>query len=221
MNDSSKKDTGAIKLDVDAWAVLSATVEFFPAEQRGEVLVRLGHPPDAWRRLALAGQVALFAAIDAGDVRAVARYGRALDETKRRLAASKTTLDDLGPRPATAVARADDEHAEAGDEALPPTVRSGVSPLRSPVAAGAVASPAPALVHPVLTLQQYACLRAECAGTLDDATVAHVHRCYGLDAASDAAEARAWAKRFEDRELLGRYKTLFEYYRTVLARRCG
>ena len=222
MSENTKKDSGAIKLDVDAWAVLLATVEHFPAEQRGEVLARLGHPPDAWRRLSMAGNVALFAAIDSGDVKAVARYGRALDETKRRLAAENPTVEDLGPRraPEPAVAAAPvEEDADVADEDLPPTVRSGVSLITGSSPAAPIA-PRP-LVHPVLTMQQYACLRAECVDARDDAAMKRIHHCYGLDAASDAAEARAWNKRFEDREAFRQYRTLFEYYRAVLTRRCG
>jgi hypothetical protein len=237
MNKNSKNESDA-RMDLEAWAVLSATVEFFPAERRGEVLERLGHAPDAWRKLSLAGNVAVFAAVDAGDVHAVARYGRMLDETKRRLAAEKTTVEGLGPllgddmldNPladtlempprvrANAAAHVPVTEDELEDE-MPPTRRSGttLAPLSSPARPIAPTD----LEHPVLTLQQYACLRAEIVDARDSAAILRIHHCYGLDARSDAAEARAWGERFTDRDLFRQYKTLFDYYRAVLMKRCG
>lgn len=244
MNDDSRKDSDVARMDLEAWAVLSATVELFPADRRGEVLERLGHAPDAWRRLSLAGNVALFTAVDAGDVHAVARYGRLLDETKRRLIADKTTVEDLGPlvgdtmldnpladtlkvgRP-TAVKAAQQAEEEAVvvevdaevEEEMAPTRRSGIP--HPPAASGILPSSSRELVHPVLTLQQYACLRAEIVDARDSSAIHRIHGCYGLTTASDAEEARAWGERFADRDLFRQYKTLFEYYRAVLVRRCG
>ncbi len=227
---NAKTESDVARMDLETWAVLSATVEHFPAERRGEVLERLGHAKGAWRRLQLSGHVALFRSVDAGDVEAVAGYGRALDATRRRLAADNPAVEDLGPLPgdappATPLAAtrgalsAPAPEADVEEEATP-TRRSGFSIVAqsSPTSPDAPKDRA----HPVLTLQQYACLRAEIVDARDGAAIKRIHHCYGLCPASDAEESRAWGDRFfADRALFGKYKTLFDYYRAVLARRCG
>jgi hypothetical protein len=64
-------------------------------------------------------------------------------------------------------------------------------------------------MHPWLTLEQYAALRAAALAARDDAALADVRAGYGLDEQSDVAEVAAWSKRFEDPYVFADYVRIF------------
>jgi hypothetical protein len=131
-------------IDLLRYAEVRATLRFFPAEKKDEVLARLGLRRHAWDAADDAFGEARDAELASGKTEISARFGSAFARTLRRLTLAPPTLGSLGPLaepgeapraappPAGAAAQAADPAAAPAAQGLPSYLQPVLSEVRRP-----------------------------------------------------------------------------------------